>query len=70
MTDGDVAVGCAFCGQGVAYIDEDPIALGVVEQWRPYEERPDHTFYARRGCFAAALHPEVRESFNEPWDDE
>lgn len=65
-----VAVACAFCGEDVEYTDSDPIALGVVEQWRPYDERPDHTFYAHRACFADRLDPEVRESFDEPWDDE
>lgn len=61
-----VEVACAFCGDDVEYKDSDPIALGVVEQWRPYDERPDHTFYTHRACFADRLDPEVRESFDQP----
>ncbi|MDX6285167.1 MAG: hypothetical protein QOG53_652 [Frankiales bacterium] len=63
--DHGVQVSCAFCGEGVQYTDEDPIALGIVEHWRPYDEQPDRTFYAHRGCFAANLHPELRELFEE-----
>jgi hypothetical protein len=65
-----VEVACAFCGEGVDYTDQDPIALGVVERWRPYEERPDSTFYAHRSCFSERLDPEAREVYDEPWDDE
>lgn len=62
----DVEVGCAFCGDGIPYTDEDPIALGIVERWRPYNERPDSTVYAHRACFLAALDEEVRESLRVP----
>jgi hypothetical protein len=65
-----VEVACAFCARDVEYTDTDPIALGIVDRWRRYEERPDHTFYAHRTCFAERLDPEVRESYDEPWDDE
>lgn len=60
-----VEVACAFCGELVEYTDLDPIALGIIERWRPYEERPDTTFYAHRGCFAARLDPDTREIFEE-----
>jgi hypothetical protein len=68
--DHRVDVTCAFCGQDVEYTDADPIALGVVERWRPYEERPDATLYAHRACLSTRLYPEIREMFDEPWDDE
>jgi hypothetical protein len=38
-----VDVAGAFCGDDVEYPDTDAIALGVVDQWRPHDERPDHT---------------------------
>lgn len=70
MADEQQEVGCAFCGGGVPYDDSNPIALGVVERWRPDDERPDQTFYAHRECFASRLLPEMREVFDEPWDDD
>lgn len=51
---------CAFCGEAVEFTDEDPIALGVVEQWRPHDEDIDWMVYAHRECFLARLDPEVR----------
>ncbi len=70
LSETEVTVACAFCGRGIGYTDLDPIALGIVEHWRPYDERPDSTLYAHRACFSASLHPEVREAFDEQWDDE
>lgn len=64
-----VDVACAFCGEGVDYTDDDPIAIGVVERWRPYDEQPDRTLYAHRACLYERLHPEVRELFDQD-DDE
>lgn len=69
VSEDHVDVACAFCGEGVEYTDADPIAIGVVERWRPYDERPDGTFYAHRACFAACLHPEIRELFDDDGDD-
>lgn len=65
----EVEVACAFCGEGVAYTDTDPIALGIVERWRPYEERPDDTLYAHRVCFVSRLLPEIRELLEDQHDD-
>jgi hypothetical protein len=62
-----VQVACAYCDEGVEYTDRDPIALGIVERWRPYEEQPDHTVYAHRECFMRTLHPEVSETVGE-WE--
>jgi hypothetical protein len=63
---GEIKVACAFCGTGVDYTETDPIALGIVERWRPYDERPNRTFYAHRACFGAELHREARELFDKP----
>ena len=61
VEDEVVGVACAFCGRNVAYTTTDPIALGIVNQWRPYVERPDETIYAHRACLFDRLDPELRE---------
>jgi hypothetical protein len=65
MAEHDVQVACAFCGEGVQYTDIDPIALGIVERWRPYDEYADRHFYAHRACFAANMHADARERFEQ-----
>jgi hypothetical protein len=41
-----------------------------VERWRPYDEQSDGTLYAHRSCFAACLHPEIRELFEDEGDEQ
>ncbi len=38
---GDAGVACAYCGEAVSYTDRDPIGVGVVERWKPYDEDID-----------------------------
>lgn len=59
-----VAVACAFCGARIPYTDSDPISLGVVEHWRPYEEQPDWSVYAHRECLMSRLDPEARDGID------
>ena len=63
----EAEVSCAFCGEGVKPTEQDPIALGIVEQWEPSEEQPDWTVYAHRECFLERLQPELREPFPPSW---
>jgi hypothetical protein len=70
LSDQQVEVGCAFCGAGVEYTDADPIAIGVVERGRPYDEQSDGTLYAHRSCFAACLHPDIRELLEDEGDEQ
>lgn len=39
---------CAYCDQAVDYTDSDPVAVALIEHWRPWDEDADHTFYAHR----------------------
>ena len=55
-------VACAFCGEGIEFTGEDPIALGVVEHWRPHDEHLDWMTYSHRRCFVSRLHRETREA--------
>ena len=54
-------VACAFCGEEVEYTDRDPIAIGVVEHWRPDEEGIDWMVYAHRACLLSRLTEDVRD---------
>lgn len=63
----EASIACAFCGEGVADTEQDPIAVGIVEQWQPGDEEPDWTLYAHRECLMAALQPEFREPFPPSW---
>lgn len=56
-----VEVACAYCDQTVEYTDADPVAVALIERWRPWDEDADHTFYAHRACFVQTLHPEVQQ---------
>ena len=58
-------VACAFCGEGVEPTDDDPIGLGVVERWRPYDEAIDWMVYAHRRCLLDRLSPDNRELHDE-----
>ncbi len=58
-------VACAFCGGGIEYTEEDPIALGVVEHWRPHDEGIDWMVYSHRACFLSRLDDELRETVQE-----
>ena len=60
-----VEVACAFCGKGVEPTDDDPIGLGVVERWRPYDEAIDWMVYAHRRCFLDRLSPDHRALHDE-----
>src|SRR5688572_25599515 len=62
VTD-DATVACGFCGRTVEDSEQDPIAIGVVEQWQPGDEEPDWMLYAHRNCLLSALQPEFREPF-------
>ena len=55
-------VACAFCGEGIESTHEDPIALGVVEHWRPHDEDIDWMVYSHRGCFLSRLLTRGRRS--------
>jgi hypothetical protein len=60
-------VSCAWCGGRVEQSEQDPIAIGVVEQWRPDDEEPDWMVYGHRQCFISTLLPEVRVDFPPDW---
>ena len=39
--------------------DDDPIAIGVVERWRPHDQDIDWMVFAHRRCFVDSLGPEA-----------
>lgn len=55
----EVNVSCAYCETSVEPTDDDPIAIGVVERWRPHDEDIDWMVFAHRRCFIDSLGPEA-----------
>ena len=58
-------VGCVFCMELITYTDRDPVALGIVNGWRPTKESPDETLYAHRTCLLSRVHPRLTDVSDE-----